>query len=79
MTGAATLGLQVRFFGGRGWGGASLHISSFKIPNAGSQISNLLFNGLIVKDVGGSKCLLSPPKLTFSDYRAEAEELLSIK
>lgn len=58
---------------------ASLHIPNFKILNAGSQNSNLLFIGLIVKDVGGSKCLLSPPKMTFSDYRAEAEWLLSIQ
>lgn len=58
---------------------ASLHIPNFKILNAGTQNSNLLFIGLIVKDVGGSKCLLSPPKMTFSDYRAEAEWLLSIQ
>lgn len=72
VTGVATLGLLVRFW-------ASLHIPNFKIPTAGTQSSNLLFIGLIVKDVGGSKCLLSPPKMTFSDYRAEAEWLLSIQ
>lgn len=58
---------------------ASLHKPNFKIPNAGTQKSDLLFIGLIVKDVGGSECWLSPPKMTFSDYRAEAEWLLSIQ
>lgn len=31
------------------------------------------------KDVGGSECLLSPSKMTFSDYRAEAEWPLSLQ
>lgn len=58
---------------------ASVYIPNFKIPNTGTQNPNLLFIGLIVKDVGGSKCLLSPPKTTFSDDRAEAEWLLSME
>lgn len=68
MTGVAALGLLV-CFGLR----STFLILQFQIN------SDLLFILLIVKDVGGSKCLLFPPKMTFSDYRAEAEWLLSIK